>query len=182
MLVHIPMCTHAEPIKVAAIGGSKEILNELAKHKDITITEISSDDAIARLTDMGENSLDVLIVNDKETLENPLFCGLAKRALNPKGVISTIASSLAKDISIASKELKALGEHFRIVMPCGFASSDDSYSYAYLASNFYHPTADINLQRADLTDGFKYYNSDIAIASFVMPTYIRKQYLGLIKS
>lgn len=182
MLVHIPMCTHAEPTKVAVIGESKEILNELAKHKDITITEISSDDAIARLTDMGENSLDVLMVNDKETLGNPLFCGLAKRALNPKGIISTIASSLAKDVSISSKELKALGEHFRIVMPYGFASSDDSYSYAYLASNFYHPTADINLQRADLTDGFKYYNSDIAIASFVMPTYIRKQYLGLIKS
>jgi len=36
--------------------------------------------------------------------------------------------------------------------------------YLMLASRFYHPTADINLQRADLTDGYAYYNSDIAIA------------------
>lgn len=182
MLVHIPMCIHAEPKQAAVIGESKEILDELAKHKEINITKISSDDAIVRLTDIGENSLDILIVTDKEILSDPLFCGVAKRALNSKGVLSALASSLAKDVSDASKELKTLGEHFRIVMPYGFASIDDSYSYAYLASSFYHPTADINLQRADLTDGFNYYNSDIAVASFVMPTYIRKQYLGLIKS
>jgi spermidine synthase len=50
-----------------------------------------------------------------------------------------------------------------------------------LASRFYHPTADINLQRADLTDGFAYYNSDIAIAAFATPTQINNEYLGLIK-
>ena len=182
MLVHIPMCTHAEPKQVAIIGESKEILDELAKHKEINTIKISSDDAIARLTDMGENSLDILIVNNNEMLNDSLFCGVAKRALSSKGVLSALASSLAKNVSDASKELKTLGEHFRIVMPYGFVSSNDSYSYAYLASNFYHPTADINLQRADLTDGFNYYNSDIAVASFVMPAYIRKQYLGLIKS
>ncbi len=182
MLVHIPMCTHADPKKVAIIGESKEILNELAKHKDIDTVEISSEDAIAKLTDTSKNSLDIIIVNAKKILHDPLFCGIAKRALNSKGIISVAASSLAKDVSSASKELKTLGEHFRIVMPYGFASSNDSYSYAYIASNFYHPTADINLQRADLTDGFNYYNSDIAIAAFTMPTYIRKQYLGLIKS
>jgi spermidine synthase len=182
MLVHIPMCTHANPKKVAIVGESKEILNELAKHKEIDTVEISLYDAIAKLTDTSENSLDIIIVNDKKILQDPLFCGIAKRALSSKGIISVAASSLAQDVSIASKELKTLGEHFRIVMPYGFASSDDSYSYAYLASNFYHPTADINLQRADLTDGFNYYNSDIAVASFTMPTYIRKQYLGLIKS
>jgi len=182
MLVHIPMCIHAEPKQVAVIGESKEILNELAKHKEINILKISSDDAISRLTNIQENSLDIIITNDKEMLNDPLFCGIAKRALTSKGILSAAASSLAKDVSNASKELKTLGEHFRIVMPYGFASSDDSYSYAYLASNFYHPTADINLQRADLTDGFNYYNSDIAVAAFVMPAYIRKQYLGLIKS
>ncbi len=182
MLVHIPMCIHAEPKQVAIIGESKDILDELSKHKEINTLEISSGEAIARLSDIQENSLDIIITNDKEMLSNPLFCGLAKRALNSKGILSAVASSLAKDVPGASKELRSLGDHFRIVMPCGFADSNDNYSYAYLASSFYHPTADINLQRADLTDGFNYYNSDIAVASFVMPTYIRKQYLGLIKS
>ncbi|MGW8168735.1 MAG: spermine/spermidine synthase domain-containing protein [Sulfurovaceae bacterium] len=182
MLVHIPMCTHADPKKAAIIGESKEILNELAKHKEIETVEISLEDAITKLTNISENSLDIIIVNDKKMLQDSLFCGIAKRALNSKGIISVAASSLAQDISSASKELKTLGENFRIVMPYGFASNNDSYSYAYLASNFYHPTADINLQRADLTDGFNYYNSDIAVASFTMPTYIRKQYLELIKS
>jgi len=182
MLVHIPMCIHAEPKQVAVIGESKEILDELTKHKEINILKISSDDAIAKLTDIQENSLDIIIANDKKMLNDPLFGGVAKRALNSKGILSILASSLAKDMSDASQELKTLGEHFRIVMPYGFADSNNNYSYAYLASSFYHPTADINLQRADLTDGFNYYNSDIAVASFVMPTYIRKQYLGLIKS
>jgi len=50
-----------------------------------------------------------------------------------------------------------------------------------LASRFYHPTADINLQRADLTEGFAYYNSDIAIAAFSVPTFVYKEYLGIIK-
>jgi spermidine synthase len=49
-----------------------------------------------------------------------------------------------------------------------------------LASRFYHPTADINLQRADLTDGFAYYNSDIAIAAFATPTQINNEYLLII--
>jgi spermidine synthase len=182
MLVHVPICTHANPTQIVIIDDKKELLNETAKHKETNTLLLTPDEAIAKLTDLEQNSLDVIIVNDKEILRDPLFCGVAKRTLNSKGVISVLASSLAKDVSIASKEIKALGEHFRIVMPYGFASSDNSYSYAYLASNFYHPTADINLQRADLTDGFIYYNSDIAIASFVMPNFIRKQYLGLIKS
>ena len=51
-----------------------------------------------------------------------------------------------------------------------------------LLSNSAHPTADINLQRADLTDGFNYYNCDIAIGAFSLSTVIRKRFLGLIKS
>jgi len=39
-----------------------------------------------------------------------------------------------------------------------------------MGSRFFHPTADINLQRADLTDGFEYYNSDLHIARFALPT------------
>ncbi|MDD5406387.1 MAG: spermidine synthase [Sulfurovaceae bacterium] len=182
MLIHIPVCTHANPINIVIISDKKELADEIAKYKEIHTEQFSSNEAIAKLTDIGENSLDVIIVDDKNMLSDPLFCGIAKRALTSKGVMSIKASSLTQDNAAATSELKALGEDFRIVMPYGFIDKDDNYSYAYLASNFYHPTADINLQRADLTDGFLYYNSDIAIASFVMPTYIRKQYLGLIKS
>jgi len=46
-----------------------------------------------------------------------------------------------------------------------------------MGSKLYHPTADMILQRADLIDGLKYYNSDIHKASFILPNYI-KQELG----
>jgi spermidine synthase len=55
-------------------------------------------------------------------------------------------------------------------------------STAILCSKEYHPTADINLQRADMIDGLSYYNCNVHPAAFAMPNYIRKEYLGLIKN
>ena len=53
---------------------------------------------------------------------------------------------------------------------------------ALLSSKEYHPTADINLQRADMLDGLSYYNCDVHPAAFAMGNYIRKEYLGIIKN
>ena len=51
-----------------------------------------------------------------------------------------------------------------------------------LVSKEYHPTADVNLHRADMLDGVDYYNCDVHPAAFAMGNYIRKEYLGIIKN
>jgi spermidine synthase len=43
------------------------------------------------------------------------------------------------------------------------------HNTSILASKKYHPTADLNLQRADLLDGLDYYSAEIQLASFVFP-------------
>jgi spermidine synthase len=74
--------------------------------------------------------------------------------------------------------MQAMANYFKIIMPYKLGNDQS----AILASKEYHPTADIILQRADMLDNLNYYNCDIHIASFVMPNYIRKEYLGIIKN
>ena len=61
-------------------------------------------------------------------------------------------------------DLKLVGTKFWIAMPFKFG-----HNTSILASKKYHPTADLNLQRADLLDGLDYYSSEIQLASFVFP-------------
>ncbi|CUV66166.1 Spermidine synthase [Sulfurovum sp. enrichment culture clone C5] len=183
MLTHIPMCTHAEPKNILVISDNSEnFINELKKYKDLNISISSTSNAVGKLTDMDEGGLDIVIVDDEKLLKDKIFCGVIKRALGTRGVMSAKASSLSQKTNDAKVELECLGESFRILMPYGFMTDKDKFTFAYLASGYYHPTADINLQRADLTEGFVYYNSDIAVSSFSMPNFIRKEYSGLIKS
>jgi len=183
MLVHIPMCTHAEPKNILVISNhSESFIKELTKYKELNISTCLNSDALGKLTDMSEGSVDLLIVDDERLLNDKIFCAVAKRSLGAKGVMSAKASSLMQNTNDAKAELANLGENFRILMPYGFIAGEDKYLFAYLASGYYHPTADINLQRADLTEGYEYYNSDVATAAFSMPNFIRKEYLGLIKS
>lgn len=182
MLTHIPLCTHAEPKNIITIDASAKMLSELGKYSDLSITNLTNDNAIATLSGMDEGSSDVIIVANSNFSDNDIFWGLANRILTNKGLAVAMASSLMSHQADAQNELKSIGSLFRIVMPYSFYSDDDKVSYAYMATKFYHPTADINLQRADLTDGHEYYNCDIAISAFTMPTAIRKRFLGLIKS
>jgi len=182
MLTHIPLCTHAEPHNIITIDASNELLNELAKYKDLNITNLTSDNAIAMLTNTDENSIDIIIVANSDFNDNEIFWGLTNRTLTKKGLAVAIASSPTSNEVQAKEELRVIGSLFRIVMPYSFYDANDKVSYAYMATKFYHPTADVNLQRADLTDGHEYYNCDIAISAFTMPTSVRKSFLGLIKS
>lgn len=182
MLTHIPLCTHAEPQNIITIDASSELLAELAKYKDLNITKLTSDNAVSMLTNMDEKSSDIIINATNNFASDNIFWGLVNRVLTNKGLAVSLASSPMSQTQIAQDELKAIGSIFRIVMPYSFYDANDKVSYAYMATKFYHPTADINLQRADLTDGHEYYNCDIAISAFTMPTSVRKSFLGLIKS
>ncbi|MBN2767811.1 MAG: hypothetical protein JXQ68_01805 [Campylobacterales bacterium] len=180
MLTHVPMCVHPEPKKTLLFGCLEGVERELRKYKDIDIQKLSDTDVLSDLQAIDEQSIDVVIIASRLLSTDKVFWGLIKRALSTKGVISALGVSLMKERAEAKEQLEAMGEYFRIVMPYAFLQQE--CAYAVFASNALHPTADINLQRADLSEGFEYYNSDIAVAAFAMPNMIRKEFKGDIKS
>jgi len=186
MLSHIPICIHADPKKVLIIGGCDKLQAEVEKHKIVEeIVRLSEKEAGDKISTLGENYFDIIIVASENFLTDRVFWGLLNRTLDVKGVVSTMSSRLLTQEEDVKEELEILGELFKIVMPYRYESSAHGTGLScrnlILVSHSYHPTADINLQRADLTDGFEYYNSDIAIGTFHLPTTTRKQFLGLIK-
>jgi len=179
MLTHIPICTHAQPQKILIVGEESKVDNQLALYRGLEIVTVqNSAEALAKL---DEKSFDVAIITDKSNLTDRLFIGLIHKVMTPKGVVSAVASNMFAQENAFENELKTLGECFKIVMPCRYEDSELRMQNLLIASNSYHPTADINLQRADLTEGYEYYNSDIAIGAFMLPSAIRKRYAGLLK-
>ena len=77
---------------------------------------------------------------------------------------------------ILKKDLTLLGNNFWIAMPYSF-----SHSTMILGSKKYHPTADLNLHRADFLENMEYYSSDIHLATFVFPAKIHKELTGFAK-
>jgi spermidine synthase len=186
MLTHVPICTHANPKSLLIVGGCEKLQGEAKKHKSIVdIVRIDGSKASDEVSLLDENRFDIIIVAVDEMASDRVFWGLLNRTLKSDGVISTTSSRLLTQIDDARAELETIGEIFKIVMPYRYEASAHGTGLScrnlILASHTYHPTADINLQRADLTNGFKYYNSDIAIGTFHLPTVIRQEFLGLIK-
>jgi len=183
MLSHIPLCTHAEPKRVLIIGGCEKLYAEVKKHPVVEkITHLESEEGIDALEQGG---YDVAIVVNKKFSNDRVLLGLLNRVLDARGVVVMELSNILTQIDEARGELAHLGELFKIVMPYRYEtlleSGETACKHLVLASHKYHPTADINLQRADLTDGFAYYNSDIAIGAFQLPTIVRQNYAGLVK-
>jgi len=187
MLTHVPLCTHADPRHVLIVGGDDALRAELEKYPVLEeVIAVSSDEALRALDGFREGYFDVAIIAEKHFATDPLFWEMLGKALNTTGVVAAVASNLLMEDEAAEAELKMIAERFWIAMPYRYEAQEADgrpvNRYAWLASRKYHPTADINLQRADLTDGYRYYNSDIAVAAFAMPTVIRKRFAGLIRN
>ena len=185
MLVHIPVCTHADPKKILVVGGCDNIKNELGKYNIFDeVVHIDKDVAKESLLSMEGKKFDVAIVADESfATDREFWIELTKR-LDEKGLVSSVSPDIVLDMDRSKESYKMLGAIYGIVMPYRYEKEGADRlecGYMTLCSRFYHPTADINLQRADLTDGFRYYNSDIAVSAFHMPTFILKEYLGIIK-
>ncbi len=186
MLTHTAINTHANPKRVLVINGAKRIGRELEKYNTIAETiYIDGSDIIENLKTLGAKKFDIAIVSTPKFTANREFWIELTKLLDSKGVVAIEMSNIFTKKDEATKEFKVAGAIYPIVMPYRYEKATNgeiiTSDYLMLASRFYHPTADINLQRADLTDGFAYYNSDISIASFQMPTNIYKEYLGIIK-
>jgi len=173
LMVHIPLCTHKEPQKVLIISDKAlGLVDEVAKYKTIESNVISTN--VDDLRDVEENSFDVVI---SEADIDAVTVAHINRVLKEDGLATLVGLDLGM-VEDTTTKLNEIGKYFKIAMPYKMLS----HKVAVLASKEYHPTADINLQRADLTDGFEVYNSDLHVALFAMPTNIKKTYLGIIKN
>ncbi len=186
MLTHVPFNTHKDPKSILVINGGKRVQRELEKydtHREII--HIDGADTVEKLTALGAKKFDLAIVSTPEFTNSREFWIELTKVLDTKAVVAIEMSNIFVNPEQAKEELKLAGAIYPIVMPYRYekAANDSiiSSEYLMLASRFYHPIADINLQRADLTDGFAYYNSDIAIAAFAVSSFIYREYMGIIK-
>ncbi len=140
-------------------------------------------DGIEFVREAKDKSYDIVLVDSTdpegpaEGLFNKTFYAHINRILKDDGLVVAQGESWWIDMPLHKEIMGVIGEFFKIVMPYRF----EMYMYPgcnwnfILGSKFYHPTADFILQRADLIDGLRYYNSDIHKASFILPNYVKKE-------
>ena len=175
MLIHVPLTTHKEPKSLLIISDNREnIASELAKHQflDLNTTYIETAKSFEKLQNFQNGEFDIVILDFVPKSDKSFFAHL-NRVLTNEGLISSRGDF---------QTLNTTSSEFRIAMPYFVNSLTKSSEVLILASKFYHPTADINLQRSDFLDGCNYYNSDIHIASFTMPNYIKKEIAGFVRN
>lgn len=168
------MCTHKEPQNVLVVSDAPEALQaELARYgSDVVVTHAAA--SLEALREVADNSIDVVLC---ECDVDAAVAGHISRVLGEEGVVSMRHPSL-EEVQANTVLLSVLGNYFKVIMPYRLWNEET----LLLASKGNHPTADINLHRADMLDGVQYYNSDIHPAAFAMPNYIRKTYLGIIRN
>ncbi|WP_353661521.1 hypothetical protein [Hydrogenimonas sp. SS33] len=131
-------------------------------------------DTLQMLAEAKECSYDIVLFNrfDEIYLDDRAVMAHVNRILTDKGLAVMDASSQIYDMAGHKEVLAAMDREFKIVMPFRYTSMVrlGGEQWFAMGSKFFHPTADVNLQRADLTDGYTWYNSDLHIAQFALPT------------
>ena len=172
MMVHLPLCTHKEASNVLIVGTVNESLkNQAAKHYKTSNVEFGD---VSIITSKNEKNIDVIILTDVKIDE--LLLANIERILKVDGLITFASKAFSRDEDKLFADLTLVGTKFWIAMPFKFG-----HNTSIIASKRYHPTADINLQRADLLDGLDYYSAEIHMASFVFPASEHRALTGIAK-
>ena len=210
MAIHVPMCSHKNPLDVALLQVSVPLAYEMLKYNNISTTWVAEDGAlldvqknnfdvyeevfsaleqknsssIDYVRSATDESLDIVISQSKVDGDFGAFVAHIARALRKDGLAVFELTSNMMDISALKEPMQELGKSFKIVMPFQVESPSaiGGVKTFVLASKEYHPTADFILQRADLIDGLKFYNCDVHPAAFAMPNYIRTTLRGIAKN
>ncbi|QOG12139.1 spermidine synthase [Arcobacter sp. FWKO B] len=161
MISLVPLCSHYNPKKVVVIGKASENLKNILNSQKIEATFYEN------IEKCGVNDVDV-VINLGNTID-AFFVAHLNKILNDKGLFTTLSVNFDENEAQLKNDLTLLGESFWIAMPYSFCGMT-----AICASKKYHPVSDVILQRSDLLDGMKYYNSDFHKCSFTYPTYIHK--------
>jgi len=173
MMVHVGLCTSKLAQDVLIVSDNADALSaEAARHSETNSTVVTC--SLDSLSALSDNAYDVVI---SELKIDGASASQISRILKDDGQLVTTHPSLDM-VEENTIMMKILGQYFKVIMPYNIGDG----STAILASKEYHPTADINLHRADMLDGLSYYNCDIHPAAFAMGNFIRKEYLGIIKN
>lgn len=168
MMVHVPLCTHAEPSKVLVVGNADEDMKqEVAKHP----VEVKY---VETLQSENDKIYDAIIYLNKD-IDETLMANV-ERIITDTGVFVAQSVKPQSDIESLKNDLNTIGKNFWITMPYRFG-----HDLCILASKKYHPQADIVLQKSDLLDGLNYYSSEMQNACFVFPANIHRELTGIAK-
>lgn len=177
MLVHTALCTHKDPKTVLIVSNeSNAIADECSKYDALTLQQMDEASFKADIHTVTEKSIDVLIIDATLQEDKALFAHINAALADDALMVCRLDDfdTKATNESILSE----LGSYFKIIMPF-FKNEENTL---LLTSKMYHPTADIILHRSDLLEENSYYNADLHVASFAMPTYIKQNYLGAIRN
>jgi len=176
MMVHVALCTHKLPAYVLLASDNTSLLmGELARYRESAVTQVSSTNLLESFRNTEDKSADVVLL-DSVTDDSAVIAHI-NRVLKEDGLV-VLQHSHLDDIQANTNLMQILGNYFKIIMPYHLEDG----TTLLLCSKEYHPTADVILQRSDLLEGHSYYNCDVHVASFAMPQYVRKNYLGIIRN
>lgn len=169
MLVHVPLCTHKEPKEVLILSENQEIKSQIDKYEEMNF-QVVDKDFVKALESADDEAFDVVILD--ATPSSQLVAQLNRITKNDGLVVSQAGEK--------KESMQSFGSLFRVVMPYRYTNTK-AFEEVVLASKKYHPTADIILQRSDLLEDVSYYNTEVHLASFALPTYERKNLAGIYK-
>ncbi len=158
MLSFAPLCIHENAQNCLLIGD-----NSLSADAGKLIKNISSLPAMNSKIEFESETFDIVVSFDDSANLQEVF-----RVLKKDGIF---CSKIGVDIQ---ESLTKLGQYYRIVMP---------YHNMELvfASNKYHPTADLLLDKSDFIENVEYYNSEVHLASFAIYERAKQNLKGIIK-
>jgi spermidine synthase len=189
---HIPLCAIDDPKSVLILGVAVEkiLLDECAKH-GVAVTICSLREADFDI-DEGVVWKSGSIAINAESLEGKFDAIIDLRTQKPNADEArtllgklTEGGVLLKAFGALEREQMSVYRSRRFVIPCAlsaFAPLDGGINGYIFVSQRAHPTANLNIQRADTLDCLSYYSADAHNAAFALPPYILAQFDDLIKN
>ncbi len=206
-LAHLLACSHKSPKRVLIAGSfNLEIAFEFLRHKDLYVDFLQFDLKVLEslvsflphykevmespyFTLIPQQSKEFLEQNSKESrasydivllLDSKQNAQDYQMLLDEKGILMMKSPQILLETLEVKKLLESLGD-FRVKMPC-FAPLSLLQDCYIFASKVYHPTADIQLQRADMLEDLQYYHANLHLSAFTLPKSVKVALLGVAKN
>lgn len=190
-LIHTAFCTHADVKNVLFLGANKELINE-SKAYEFEVLDIVEPnlyeflpkeieikkDAMKFLENAEDKFYDIIIINNLSLL-SPLVFAQLKRVKKDNAVFCAKSDKFAFDYDGLKVDLEIFKD-FKILLPFRIKSFFSMTNFIF-ASDKFHPTADLILQKTDFLDEAMFYNSSTHLASFALDKFELKKLKESIK-
>lgn len=205
LLAHLSACSHKNPKRVLIVGSfNLELAFEFLCHDTIQVDflqfdlkileslisflphykEVMESERFQIIPQLGEEFLAQNTQESSVRYDIIILLGASinsyAKLLSDDGILIMQTTQILLDVQKVKMQLESLGD-FAVKMPfyAPLSVLQDCYIFA---SKLYHPTADIQLQRADMLEGLKYYHANLHLSAFVLPKAVRSALLGVAKN